>query len=96
MFKKVLPYVDFEKVRKTNIAAIKSTIRRLFPNHHTHELRYTFITRAKECGVNQELVMIWDGHDFDKDVKTSKVDRGYTNYSSEYQLREVEKITYEI
>lgn len=96
MFKKVKEYVDFEKVRNTNITAIKSTIRRLFPNHHTHELRYTFITRAKECGVNQELVMLWDGHEFDKDVKTSKVDRGYTNYSSEYQLREVEKITYEI
>ena len=96
MFKKVMEYVDFEKVRKTNIAAIKSTIRRLFPNHHTHELRYTFITRAKESGVNQELVMLWDGHEFDKDVKTSKVDRGYTNYSLEYQLREVEKITYEI
>lgn len=96
MFKKVKEYVDFEKVRNTNIAAIKSTIRRLFPNHHTHELRYTFITRAKESGVNQELVMLWDGHEFDKDVKTSKVDRGYTNYSLEYQLREVEKITYEI
>lgn len=96
MFKKVMEYVDFEKVRNTNIAAIKSTIRRLFPNHHTHELRYTFITRAKECGVNQELVMLWDGHEFDKDVKTSKVDRGYTNYSLEYQLREVEKITYGI
>ena len=40
--------------------------------------------------------MIWDGHEFDKDVKTSKVDRGYTNYSLEYQLREAEKITYEI
>ena len=96
MFKKVKEYVDFENVRNTNIAAIKSTIRRLFPNHHTHELRYTFITRAKESGVNQELVMLWDGHEFDKDVKTSKVDRGYTNYSLEYQLREVEKITYEI
>ena len=96
MFKKVKEYVDFENVRNTNIAAIKSTIRRLFPNHHTHELRYTFITRAKESGVNQELVMLWDGHEFDKDVKTSKVDRGYTNYSLEYQLREVEKITYKI
>lgn len=96
MFKKVLPYVNFEKVRNTNVAAVKSTIRRLFPNHHTHELRYTFITRAKECGVNQELVMLWDGHEFDKDVKTSKVDRGYTNYSLEYQQKEAQKITYEI
>ena len=96
MFKKVMQYVDFEKVRNTNVAAVKSTIRRLFPERHTHELRYTFITRAKECGVNPELVMIWDGHEFDKDVRTSKVDRGYTTYSVDYQLKEVQKITYEI
>ena len=95
MFRRVMQYVDFDKVRATNVAAVKSTIRRLFPDHHTHELRYTFITRAKECGVNPELVMIWDGHEFDKDVRTSKVDRGYTTYSVDYQLKEVQKITYE-
>ena len=71
-------------------------MRRLFPEHHPHELRYTFITRCKECGVNPELVMLWDGHEMDEDVKTSKVDRGYTDYSDEYQLQEAEKVNYKI
>ena len=85
-----------EKAKNTNLGAIKSTMRRLFPEHHPHELRYTFITRCKECGVNPELVMLWDGHEMDDDVKTSKVDRGYTDYSNEYQLQEAEKVNYKI
>lgn len=92
--KRVLPYIDFDKARKTNTHSISSTIKRLFPNHHPHELRYTFITRCKESGVNPELVMLWDGHSFDKDVKTSVVDRGYTDYSEEYVLAEAEKVNY--
>lgn len=92
--KRVLPYIDFEKARTTNPHSISSTIKRLFPNHHPHELRYTFITRCKESGVNPELVMLWDGHSFDKDVKTSVVDRGYTDYSEEYVLAEAEKVNY--
>ena len=88
--------VDFEKAKNTNLGAIKSTMRRLFPEHHPHELRYTFITRCKECGVNPELVMLWEGHEMDDDVKTSKVDRGYTDYSDEYQLQEAEKVNYKI
>ena len=69
-------------------------LKRLFPNHHTHELRYTFITRCKECGINHELVMLWDGHSFDKDVKTSVIDKGYTDYSEKYALAEAEKFDY--
>ena len=94
MFKRVLSYVDFEKVRTTNLNTIQSTFKRLLPNHHVHELRYTFITRAKEAGCNQEVVMIWAGHSFDKDVKTSVVDRGYTDYSREYIIKEAQKIDY--
>lgn len=94
VFKRVLPYVDFEKAKTTNVNSIGTTVKRLFPNHHPHELRYTFITRCKECGVNPELVMLWDGHSFDKDVKTSEVDRGYTDYSEEYILSEAEKVDY--
>ena len=92
--KRVLPYIDFEKAKHTNANSILSTIKRMFPHHHPHELRYTFITRCKECGVNPELVMLWDGHSFDKDVKTSAVDRGYTDYSEEYILAEAEKVNY--
>ena len=65
-----------------------------FPNHHTHELRYNFITRAKEAGCNLEAVMLWAGHSFDKDVKSSAVDRGYTDYSQEYLVQEAQKIDY--
>ena len=95
VFKRVLPYVDFEKAKNTVTSSIGTMLRRLFPNHHPHELRYTFITRCKECGVNPEVVMLWDGHTQDKDVKTSKVDRGYTDYSDEYLLAEAEKVNYE-
>ena len=46
MFRKVLPCVDFEKARSVNLSTIQTTFKRLFPEHHPHELRYTFITRA--------------------------------------------------
>lgn len=49
VFKRVLPYVDFDRARDTNPRTIATTLKRLFPNHHPHELRYTYITRCKEC-----------------------------------------------
>ena len=96
IFKKVQDFVDFDKARTVNIYKLRSAFKRLFPQHHPHELRYTFITRCKECGVNPELVMLWDGHSGDKDVKTSAVDRGYTDYSKEYILSEAEKVNYDL
>ena len=96
VFKRVLPYVDFEKAKHTNVNTIYTTFKRLLPNHHTHELRYNFITRAKEAGCNLEAVMLWAGHSFDRDVKTSAVDRGYTDYSDEYLYNEAQKIHYEL
>ena len=96
IFKKVQDFVDFEKARTVNIYKLRSAFKRLFFQHHPHELRYTFITRCKECGVNPELVMLWDGHSGDKDVKTSAVDRGYTDYSKEYILSEAEKVNYDL
>ena len=94
VFRRVLPYVDFEKAKHTNVNTIYTTFKRLFPHRHTHELRYNFITRAKESGCNIEAVMLWAGHSFDKDVKSSAVDRGYTDYSKEYLVQEAQKIDY--
>ena len=95
MLQKILPMIDFEKVKKISKDCARDTIKRIFPDRHTHELRYTFITRAKEYGVNPEVVMLWVGHEHDQDVRTSKVDRGYTTYSEEYLLSEILKIDYE-
>lgn len=82
------------KERQRLYAALR--VQEAVPRHHPHELRYTFITRCKECGVSGEVVMLWDGHSGDKDVKTSAVDRGYTDYSKEYILAEAEKVNYDL
>ena len=58
VFRRVLPYVDFEKAKSMNVNTIYTTFKRLFPNHHTHELRYNFITRAKECVQKGNLKII--------------------------------------
>lgn len=96
MLRKVMPLIDLEQARTISRHTVRDTIKRIFPDRHTHELRYTFITRAKEMGCNPELVMAWVGHEYDADVKTSKVDRGYTDYSQEYVLKEINKIEYEL
>lgn len=94
MMKRVLPYIDFEKARNVNLNSLNTAIKRIFPNHHLHELRYTFITRCKESGVHGEVVLLWDGHEEDKTIHSSKVDRGYTDFSKEFQLKEATKVNY--
>lgn len=94
MFRKVWDKIDFEKAKAASSKTLSDTIKRVFPDRHVHELRYTFISRCKECGCNLELVMLWDGHEFDKDVRTSKVDRGYTQYSDEIYFGDIEKVNY--
>ena len=96
MLRRVMQYIDFEAAKALKKDYIYRSFQRILPDRHTHELRYTFITRAKECGCNLEVVMLWDGHKFDKDVVTSAVDRGYTTYSDSYYFREIEKINYEL
>ena len=96
VFKRVECFVDFEAAKSVNLYKLRSAFKRLFPEHHPHELRYTFITRCKECGVNPEVVMLWDGHSSDKDVRSSVVDRGYTDYSLEFFIAESKKVDYDL
>ena len=90
MARKVLPYIDFEKAKHTNLNTISTRMKRLLPNHHAHELRHTFISRCKEAGVASEVVSIWAGHSLSGTI-TSTV---YTHYSEEFQLKEAEKVVY--
>lgn len=90
MAKKVLPYIDFEKARAVNLNTVSTRMKRLLPDHHPHELRHTFVSRCKECGVASEVVSIWAGHSLSGTI-TSTV---YTHYSDEFQLYEAEKVVY--
>ncbi len=96
MFRRVMSMVDLQVAKETNKFTIRDALKRIFPDRHVHELRYTYITRAKECGVAGEVVMKWVGHEYDGDVKTSRVDRGYTTYSEEFLLKENNKIEYNL
>ena len=96
MLKRVMSLIDFEATKKMSRFTIRDAIKRIYPDRHVHEFRYTFITRAKECDCNPEAIMLWVGHEFGIGVKTSRVDRGYTTYSDEYFLKEINKIDYEL
>ena len=90
MRNKVLPYINFEQAKRVNLSTLQTTMKRLFPNHHSHELRHTFISRCKESGVLSEVVSIWAGHSLSGTITTTV----YTHYSEEFQLREAEKVDY--
>lgn len=96
MFKKVLPYVDFEKAKTCSYRYIDDVFKMCLPKRKLHELRYTFISRCKECRCSLELVMLWSGHSDDKEVESSKVNRGYTTYSDDFYYKEIERVEYEI
>ena len=90
MVRKILPYIDFAKACSTNLHSIASALKRVLPNHHVHELRHTYVSRCKECGVASEVVSLWVGHSLSGTI-TSTV---YTHYSADFQMREAEKVLY--
>ena len=55
MMKRVMPLIDFEQAKAVSRFTIRDALKRIFPDRHIHELRYTFITRAKECVQNGNL-----------------------------------------
>lgn len=96
VFNRVKRYVNFEEAKNTNVSTLYGTLKKLFPHKHPHELRYTFISRCKESGVNPEVVMLWAGHEEDKDVLTSRVNRRYTLFSQEFLQEEAKKVDYSL
>ena len=90
MMKRMLPYIDFKKAKNVNLNTLQTTMKRLFPNHHSHELRHTFISRCKESGVSGEVVSIWAGHSLTGTITTTV----YTHYSDEFYLKEAQKVDY--
>ena len=51
--------IDLEQAKAVSRYTIRDALKRIFPDRHIHELRYTFITRAKECVQkgNQKIII---------------------------------------
>ena len=87
-----LPFIDVAEIVKVSPAVLTKRFKQLFPTHHLHDLRHTFITRAQECGIQRELVSLWAGHAADNTM-TSNV---YTHFSREFMLKEAKKVIYNL
>ena len=63
--------------------------KKLCPNHTLKDLRHTFTTRARECGIDNEVVAVWTGHSLGN--ITSSV---YTHFSNEFMQEQAKKLNY--
>ena len=93
MLKRVLPFIDIEAIKTTSVGVLTNRFKDIFPNHHLHDLRHTFITRAQECGIRREIVSLWAGHKSDSSITTTV----YTHFQdrSELQIIEIQKYSYD-
>lgn len=92
--KRLLPLIDVEAIKKLNKNTISRHLSDFIENHHTHDLRHTFVTRAQEVGIRREIVSLWVGHAADSSITTTV----YTHLdrNKEIQLQEIKKFDYAV
>lgn len=77
-------YMTYDKYRNRFIKVMK----RLKLTHRPHETRYTFITKAKECHMDEYILKIIVGHTI-----TDITEKTYTHRTMEQLQKEICKIT---
>ena len=94
ILKKLLPYINVSYFPYLSADSIARHVKDLLPNHHTHDLRHTFVTRCRECDIRREIVSMWVGHSADSSI-TSTI---YTHLdqNEDIQLKEIKKFDYEL
>lgn len=86
----LLPYLPITLSKKISGDYLSRHLNDFIPGHHLHDLRHTFITRAKECGCNPEIISLWVGHSRSGNM----TDDVYTHYSQEDHEKEMKKLIY--
>ncbi len=54
MLKTLMPLINVDEIKKLTPHILTKHLKLQFDNHHLHDLRHTFITRAQECGIRRE------------------------------------------
>lgn len=93
MLRKILPFIDIEKIKKLNKDCMTREFKKTVNGHHLHDLRHTFITRCQECGIPRELVSVWAGHMSDKSITATIYTHLEQNLS--LQLKEIQHFIYD-
>lgn len=86
MLKQYINKIDITAIKNISPHLLTKHLHLLLPNHHCHELRHTFVTRAQECGIKREYVSLWVGHKADNSI-TSNI---YTHLEQNKELQEQE------
>ena len=77
------------KLEKVTLEQLRIEFKKYCPDNTLKDLRHTFTTRARECGIDNELVAVWTGHSLGN--ITSSV---YTHFSMEFQQEQAKKLVY--
>gem|GEM_PF-5736532 len=59
LYKTTLNLLPLKKYQHNKLC---EEFKKFLPNHTLKDLRHTFTTRARECGIDNELVAVWTGH----------------------------------
>lgn len=85
---KLNPYLENGITEIPNENAIRKAFKNVLPNHKLYDLRTTFYSRCKECGVEMYALDEFMGHSL------GKIGKAYTDLSDEYLLKEGKKLIY--
>ena len=94
MLEEHMPYINLEEIKKLTPHILTKHLNRLCKNHHLHDLRHTFSTRAKECQIQREYISLWVGHKADNSL-TSNV-YIHLDQNKELQQIEMQKFQYQL
>lgn len=92
MLKPLLPLIDVDAIKKVNPHLLTKHFPFICKGHHCHELRHTFVTRARECKIEREYVSLWVGHKADSSLTTNVYTKLQQN--TQLQVDEMEKFNY--
>lgn len=77
------------RCKRVDVKHLSMEFSKLCPGHTLKDLRHTFTTRARECGIDNEIVSLWTGHSLGN--VTASV---YTHFNMRFQQKQAEKLVY--
>ena len=86
--KMLAPYLEGQELNIPCYRYMREKVKEILPNHKLYDLRTTFYTRCKECGISEHAMKEFVGHSL------GKLGNAYTDLSEEFLLEEGEKFVY--